>query len=81
VLDHDAAVHHDVDAGLLGALRGFEVDDALLDPEIGRPSASISSTMAGMRREAEDVDEVGLDGQVGERGVAGFAETRLDRGG
>ncbi len=35
VFDHDAAVHDDVDAGGFGAGGGFEVDDSLLDPEVG----------------------------------------------
>ena len=48
VLDHDAAVHDDVDAAGFGAGGGFEVDDSLLDPEVGQAEWSISSTMAGM---------------------------------
>ena len=80
VLDHDAAVHDDVDAAGFGAGGGFEVDDSLLDPEV--VEAELEHLVDDGRDEfgeAEDVDDVGLDGEIGEGGVGLFAEDLGDR--
>src|SRR5260370_28958625 len=81
VLDHDAAVHHDVDAACFGAGGGFLMDDSLLDPEVGK--AELEHLVDDGRdelRKAEDIDAVGFDGEIGEAGVRFFAEDLLDGG-
>ena len=75
VFDHDAAIHDDVDAACFGAVGGFKVDDSLLDPEVGQ--AKLKHLVDDGRDEfgkAEDIDDVGLDGEIGEGGVGLFAE-------
>src|SRR5258708_37992786 len=75
VLDHDAAVHHDVDASGFGAGGGFEVDDSLLDPEVGEAEMEHLLDDGGDEFwQAEGVDDVGLDGEIGEGGIRFFAE-------
>ena len=67
VLDHDAAVHDDVDAAGFGAGGGFEIDDSLLDPEVRK--AELEHLVDDGRDEfgeAEDIDDVGFDGEIGE---------------
>jgi hypothetical protein len=65
-LDHDAAVHHDVDAAGFGTGGGFEVDDSKLDPEVGEAEVEHLVDDGGDEfGEAEDVDDVWLDGQIG----------------
>ncbi len=66
VLDHDAAVHDDVDAAGFGAGGGFEVDDSLLDPEVLEAECEHLVDDGGNEfGKAEDVDDVGLDGEIG----------------
>src|SRR5260370_13935403 len=75
VLDHDAAVHHDVDAACFGAGGGFLMDDSLLDPEVGK--AELEHLVDDGRdelRQAEDIDDVGFDGKIGEACVGFFAK-------
>ena len=80
VLDHDAAVHDDVDAAGLGAGGGFEVDDSLLDPEVFEAELDHLVDDGGDEfGKAEDIDDVGLDGEVGEGCVGLFAEDLGDR--
>src|SRR5271170_1723011 len=75
VFDHDAAVHDDVDTAAFGTVGGFEVDDSLLHPEIGQAELEHLVDDGGDEfRKAEDVDDVGFDGEIGERGVGPFAE-------
>src|SRR4051794_1059698 len=65
VLDRRAAVHDDRQAGVMGDLRRFPVDDAELQPEAAR--ADVDS-LAGVRDThlgaAEDVDDVERSGRV-----------------
>ncbi len=75
VFHHDAAIHDDVDAAGFGAGGGFAVDDSLLNPEVGE--AELKHLVDDGRdelREAEDIDDVGLDGEFGEASVGSFAE-------
>src|ERR1700692_1247017 len=79
VLDHDAAVHHYVDASGFGARGGFDVDDSLLNPEIGE--AELEHLVDDGRNEfgkTEDIDYVGLDGESGEACVGFFAKDLRD---
>ena len=65
VLDHDAAVHDDVDSGGLGAGCGFGVEDALLHPEVFE--AEHQHLVHDGRDElwqTEDVDDVRLEGKL-----------------
>ena len=81
VLDHDAPVHHYVDAAGFGAGGGFLMDDSLLDPEVGE--AELEHLFDDGWNEfgkTEDVDDVGLDGEIGEAGVGLFAEDVWDGG-
>jgi len=81
VLDEDAAVHDDMDAGGFGALGGFGAADAQLDPEIAEAEGDhfVNNGRDGLRQ-AEDVDDVGLGGERGERREAGLAEDLRERG-
>src|SRR5215831_16731118 len=36
VFNHDATVHHDMDAAGFGSSRSFQIDDPLLDPKVGK---------------------------------------------
>jgi len=81
VLDHDAAVHHYVDAARFGACGGFLMDDSLLDPEVGK--AELEHLFDDGRNEfgkAEDIDDVGSDGEISEACVGFFAEDLRDGG-
>jgi hypothetical protein len=81
VLDHNAAVHDDVDASGFGAGGGFGVDDSLLDPDVFEAEFEHLVDYRGNEfRKPEDVDYVGLDGEVGEAGVGFFAQDGLDCG-
>src|ERR1700678_3829580 len=74
VLDHDAAVHDDVDAAGFGADGGFEIYDSLLDPEIFEAEFQHLVDDGGYEFwEAKDVDDVGLDGEIGGAGGVFFA--------
>jgi len=80
VLDHDAAVHDDVDASGFGAGGGFGVDDSLLDPDVFEAEGEHLVDDGGDEfGKAEDVDYVGFDGEIGEAGVGLFAEDGLNR--
>ena len=80
VLDHDAAVHDDVDAAGFGAGSGFKVDDSLLYPEVWQAEAEHLVDDGGDESgQAEDVDDVGFDGEFGEAGVGFFAQDFGDR--
>ncbi len=75
VLDHDAAVHHDVDAACFGTSGSFQIDDSLLDPEVRKAELEHLVDDGGDEFwEAEDVDDVGFDGEIGEACVGLFAE-------
>ena len=75
VLDEDAAVHDDADVVGFGEGGGFEVADALLDPEVGELEGDHFFDDGGdVLGKAEDVDNVGFGGESGERGIDGFAE-------
>ena len=81
MLDHDAAVHHYVDAAGFGAGGGFLMDDSLLDPEVGK--AELEHLFDDGRNEfgkAEDIDDVGSDGEISEACVGFFAEDLRDGG-
>src|SRR5690606_25614803 len=75
VLDLDAAVHDDVEARVLRDLRRLLVPRAELQPQRLRAHRD---GLAGDARQilvaAEDIDDVGHDGQVGERGIRLLAE-------
>ncbi len=75
MLDHDAAIHHDADATLLSVDGGFAVHDSLLDPDVCQAEHQHLVDDAGDKAgDAEDVDEVRLDGKIAQRGVAFLAE-------
>ena len=75
VLDEDAAVHDNLDTSLLGPRGGFEAHDAKLNPEIFQAEGNHFVDDGGDELgQAEDVDDIGLDGKRGERRVDGFAE-------
>src|SRR5260370_32034503 len=81
VLDHDAAVHHYVDAAGFGAGGGFRVDDSLLDPEVGKAELEHLVDDSGDElRQTEDIDDVGFDWKIGEACVGLFAEDLRDGG-
>src|SRR3984885_1009554 len=82
VLDHDAAIHDDMDAASFGAGGSFEVHDSLLDPEVLEAELQHLVDDGGNEFwEAEDVDDVGFDRQVGEAGGGFFAGDFWGRGG
>jgi hypothetical protein len=75
VFDENAAVHDDADAGLLGTGGCFQMDDAELYPEIFQAEGNhFVDDGRDKSRQAEDVDDVGLEGKRGERMEDGFAE-------
>src|SRR5436309_1721711 len=79
VLDHDAAVHHYVDASGFGAGGCFLMDDSLLDPEIGKAKLEHLVDDGGDEfGKTEDIDYVWLDREFGETGVGFFAEDLRD---
>src|SRR5258708_39205592 len=82
MLDHDAAVHRYVDAARFGAGGGFLMDDSLLDPQVGKVELEhLVDDGRDKLRQAEDVDDVGFDGKLGEACVRFFAEDFWDGGG
>src|SRR5258708_27020043 len=81
MLDHDAAVHRYVDAARFGAGGGFLMDDSLLDPQVGKVELEhLVDDGRDELRQAEDVDDVGFDGEFGEACVGFFSEDLRDGG-
>src|SRR5438445_11678585 len=75
VLNHDAAVHYDVDASCFGASGGFRMDDSLLDPEVGEVELEHLVDDGGNEfGKTEDIDYVGFDWEFSETRVGFFAE-------
>jgi hypothetical protein len=80
VLDHDAAIHDDVDASGFSTCSGFGVDDSLLDPDVLETEREHLIDDGGNEPgKAEDVDDVGFDGEIGEAGIGFFAKDGFDR--
>jgi len=79
VLDHDAAIHDNMHTASLGSVGGLEVDDTLLHPEVRQ--AELKHLLDDGRDElgeTEDVDDLGLDGKIGEAGVRFLAKNLGD---
>ena len=75
VLDLEAPIHHHVEAGLVGHLRRLHIPQAELGPErLGADRDGLLSDLGKIVGSAKHVDEVGNDGKVGQRRVAGLAE-------
>ena len=77
MLDHDAAVHDDVDSAGFGPGGSFEIDDAGLNPEVLEAQLEhLVDDSGNVPRKTEDVDDIGLDRQVSECGVRLLTEDR-----
>ena len=75
VFDHDAAIHDDADAAFFGVCRCFRVYDSLLHPKVTEAEGDHLFDDGGDGvREAEDVDDVGLDGKRRQRWIAFLAQ-------
>ena len=81
MLDHDAAVHDDVDASGFGSCCSFLVDDSHLHPDVWEFELDhLVDDGRDEPRQTEDVDDVRLDGKIGEAGTGFFAEDLRDGG-
>ena len=81
MLDHDAVVHHDPDAGSLGASGCFPVDDSMLHPEVreSKPDHLVHDRREKLRQ-AEHIYNIGPTGQSGETRGTLFSKNLCDRG-
>src|SRR5438105_2422803 len=81
VLDHQAAILHDEDAGARQRLRRAVVADPALQPHGARMlGEQIGKVLPHVRRAAEDIDDVDLAGNVGDLAVHLLSEDFLDLG-
>lgn len=77
-LDLHAAIHHDLQARLAGALSGFFVDDAQLNPDrLGADGDSRLNRLWHVLRAAEDVYDVDWDLNLGEASEDGLLRRAL----
>ena len=66
MLDHDAAIHDNVNSASFSASSRFGVDDSLLNPEVFEPKFEhLVDDGRNELGQAEDVHDIRLDGQIG----------------